>query len=182
MADKDHKYIFWLDLETTGSELKGNCIIEVGAAITDMSLNVLDARTYTVNPGTFMFKMDDVVREMHTKNGLLAEIYKSDQHIGTVDKELAEWIRKYNGSNHMAFAGSGVGHFDRKFIRRDMPLLDKRLTHWSLDVGVLRRVFKYLLFAPEWPEDNKSHRALDDVYFHIEEMRFALDRMRGGVV
>lgn len=173
--------MFWLDLETTGSELEHNYIIEIGAAITDMNLNVLDARDYVIGYDIVHENISPVVEEMHTKNGLWRDVANSKTRIGEADNELAEWIRKYNKSNHMAFAGSGVMHFDRKFIKRDLPLLDARLTHWAIDVGVMRRTFKYLLGIDEWPEDNKTHRAIDDVYFHIEEMKFALDKMRRGV-
>ena len=179
---RKHDYMFWLDLETTGSHLEGNTILEVGAAITDMSLNVLDGRNYVINPGTFVFELKPIVLEMHSKNGLLDEIYKSEWTMGEVDNELSQWIRKYNGSNHMLFAGSGIMHFDRKFIQRFLPLLDARLTYYAIDVGVIRRTFELLLGIPDWPEDRKDHRAFGDVLFHIDELKWALDRMRLGVV
>jgi oligoribonuclease len=192
MADRDHKYIFWIDLETTGSDLDTvnehsgvrtrHEIIEIGAVITDMKLNVHDGRSHVIGHQIDMENVAPVVVDMHTKNGLWKDVAKSTLTIGEADNELAEWIKRFNGNDHMAFAGSGIMHFDRKFIRRDLPLLDKRITHWGLDVGVIRRTFKFLLGSEEWPEDNKSHRAIDDALFHIEEMRFALDKMRTGVV
>lgn len=184
MSKRNHKYMFWLDLETTGSDLETNTIIEVGAAITDMNLKVLDANEYIINPGTFKFEMNDFVREMHTKNGLLADMYNDNltTTLEAADKDMAEWIRGFNGSDHMLFAGSGVMHFDRQFVKRDLPLTDKRLTYYAIDVGVIRRTFESLLGIPGWPKDTKTHRALGDVLFHIEEMRWALDRMRLGVV
>lgn len=183
MSKREHKYMFWTDLETTGSALETNALIEVGAVITDMALNVMDSRSYVVHPGTFVFEMNDVVRKMHTKNGLLSDIYNKQIALPkeAVDLELSEWIRAYNGSNHMLFAGSGVMHFDRQYIRRDLPLTDARLTYFAIDVGVIRRTFELLLNVPGWPEDGKTHRALDDILFHIEEMKWALDRMREGV-
>ena len=191
MADKEHKYLFWLDLETTGSDLdvvnersgirSRHEIIEIGAAITDTELNVLDGRSFVIGHDIVHENISPLVENMHTVNGLWADVAKSTMTIAEADATLAGWIRKYNGSNHMAFAGSGVMHFDRKFIRRDMPLLDKRLTYWAIDVGPIRRSFKYLLGVDEWPEDTKNHRAFEDVLFHIEEMKWALDKMRRGV-
>ena len=192
MPVREHKYILWLDLETTGSDLivKGSKdarheIIEVGAAITDLGLNVLSSRSYVLGFDIAYENLKPVVLEMHTKNGLWKDVAKmnkvSSLRISDVDREMSDWIREFNGSNHMAFAGSGVSHFDRKFIIRDMPLLDNRITHWALDVGALRRTFKMLVGSDEWPEDNKSHRALDDVFFHIEEMRYAVDIIRKGL-
>src|SRR5688500_17384324 len=169
MADRDHKYIFWLDLETTGSDLEvpsdivgvnvRHVILEIGAAITDMSLNVLDGREIVIGHQIAMENVKPVVVDMHTKNGLWKDVAKSNVRMGEADNELAEWIKRFNGNDHMAFAGSGIMHFDRKFIRRDMPLVDKRLTQWGIDVGVIRRTFKDLLGSDEWPEDSKGHRA-----------------------
>ncbi len=182
MPKREHKYIFWTDLETTGSDLVGNTIIEIGAVITDMSLNALSARQYVIHSPGPMRHTAQVVVDMHTKNGLWADAARSVNTIDRVDAEIAEWIKKYNGSNHMAFAGSGVTHFDRQFIRRDMPLTDKSLTYWALDVGAVRRTYEMLAGGTDWPEDTKTHRALGDVYFHIEEMRFVVDKFKRSML
>ena len=178
---KEYKYMFWTDLETTGSELADHQIIEIGAAITDMKLNVLDGREYVL-PLTGEYEIKPIVQEMHARNGLWKDVHASKNVLADVDVEIAEWIRKFNGSDHMWLAGSGVSHFDRQFIKRDLPLTNKRLTYHAFDVGVLRRTFELILGVPGWPEDRKDHRAFGDVLFHIEEARWALDRMRLGVV
>jgi oligoribonuclease len=180
---RSHKYLFWTDLETTGSTLDDNQIIEVGAAITDTDLNVLSGRSYVL-PIMMKVDMKPVVIEMHTKNGLLKDtmnpfVYTSQD---VVDYELAQWVREFNGSNHMLLAGSGVMHFDRQFIKRDLPLLNDRLTYYAFDVGVMRRGYEILLGGEDWPADGKTHRAFDDVLFHIEEAKFVLDKLRRGMV
>jgi oligoribonuclease (3'-5' exoribonuclease) len=122
--------------------------------------------------------MKEVVVKMHTDNGLLDEVgqrgfYPSEMHrdmeLARVDQELADWVRSFAGGDHMPFAGSGVAHYDRKFIKRDLPLLDRRLTYYSLDIGSARRILD--LADVKWPQVHfsKSHRALDDARQHIQE-------------
>jgi oligoribonuclease len=192
MPRREHKYMFWTDLETTGSDLDAPSayngeptkqhILEVGAAITDMQLNVLDTRDLVLHFIPVFENIKPVVVEMHQKNGLWRDAARSGMSIQQADNILSEWIKQYNGPNHMLFAGSGVAHFDRKWFKRDLPLTDKRLTHYAIDVGVIRRTFDMFLgIGDEWPEDGKTHRGLDDILFHIEEFKWALDKMRKGV-
>lgn len=128
--------------------------------------------------------MADVVRKMHTENGLLDEVgqrgfFNSDMdrmmQLAQVDQELADWVRSFAGGDHMPIAGSGIPHYDRKYIKRDLPLLDRRLTYYALDIGTVRRIVD--IAGIEWPEFHmtKAHRALDDTRQHIEETRRFLD-------
>lgn len=173
--------MFWTDLECTGSDLDSHQIIEIGAAITDLDLNVLDGREYVL-PLLRDYEIDPIVQEMHTRNRLWSDVAKSTLSIYTVDEELAAWIRKYNGSDHMWLAGSGVSHFDRQFFKRDLPLTNKRLTYYAFDVGDRRREYEIIHKGTDWPKDAKDHRAFGDVLFHIEEAKFALDITRRGMV
>lgn len=171
-------YICWIDLECTGNE-DYDKIIEVGVAITDRNFEVVDTLTRNVLLPTtddwLLVNMKPVVRDMHTKNGLLDDLNRGFNavKVQTVDDEVASLIRKYNGSNHMAFAGSGVLHFDRRFIRNEMPKTDKRLSYWALDVGVLRRWLVYFDIKVPQAELHgaKTHRALDDILEHINEAK-----------
>jgi oligoribonuclease (3'-5' exoribonuclease) len=65
-----------------------------------------------------------------------------------------------------------VGHFDRKFIKRDLPFFDSTLTHYPLDIGSTRRQLE----IAERPLADaklffKSHRAVEDAAVHAQEMR-----------
>lgn len=177
---KGKEFIFWTDLECTGSD-DDEDILEIGAVITDRDLNELDAKSivFGIDPVKFE-NMADVVVKMHTANGLLDEVtqrgfFRSDLDrsmvLGQADQELTDWVRSYAGGDHMPIAGSGVAHYDRKFIRRDLPKLDRRITYWHLDIGSVRRIVSYA--GLEWPEFHmsKAHRALDDTRQHIEETR-----------
>lgn len=184
---KGKSFMFWLDLECTGSG-DDEHMLEIGAVITDRDLNELDSKSIVLGMAPDRLeKMSDVVLKMHTSNGLLDEvmqrgIYPSEMHrdieLAQIDEELATWVRSFAGGDHIPFAGSGVAWYDRKFIKRDLPLLDKRLSYVAEDLGAVRRVVDRA--GIKWPEFHytKSHRALDDARQHIEEMRRFLAWLR----
>jgi oligoribonuclease (3'-5' exoribonuclease) len=71
--------IIWTDTETSGLNERGGHLLEVALVVTDDSLNEVAATSEVVRPvGKSIddVEMDDVVRKMHTKNGLIAEIKK----------------------------------------------------------------------------------------------------------
>lgn len=176
-------YIAWLDLETTGSALATSQILEVGIVLTDMKLNEIAAASWLNTsplPSLRITDVDPVVLEMHVKNGLwkdLQEAVESTRY--TVDDDITGWLRNHThfSSKHIALAGSGVSHFDRPFIVRDLPKTNKMLTYWSLDVGVVRR-FRQLAGIEDLSfVDTKTHRAKDDAYSALSEARALLKPM-----
>lgn len=175
-------YICWIDLETTGSS-DDALIIEIGAVMSDRDLNELSSKQIVLHIGKeWTDQLDPFVLNMHTKNGLLEECYKSDVYLSDADTEMTKWIRGYTSGDHIPLGGSGVSHFDRKFIRRDLRKFDKFLTYWAYDVGSLRRQLR--LFGFEVPDrkavaESRSHRALDDIRDHVAETRQYRDMLRG---
>lgn len=171
-------YVAWLDLETTGTDEKREPIIEVGVALCEdgPGMEPVDEFQAVIDPGPtfwagFPRNVNGVVLGMHDANGLWDEAREAPYAISDVDDELADWLRGYAGTRHVILAGSGVSHFDRRFIAAQMPLTDKRLTFWSLDVGSVRRMLRRTapgLVRPERTE-GKAHRALVDALDHRDE-------------
>lgn len=187
--------ILFLDLETTGTDIPKDEIIEVGLSLVSTEPGYPEVGSFSevVLPSddAFLRMMDKkVVREMHQANGLLDEVVQLREDraningdaelravrshlVDEVDFQVDEWLRTFTkeDNTHIPLGGSGVTHFDRRFIKHFMPRLDSRLTHWAYDVGVLRRAFmkagvKYASI------DAKTHRALDDARVHAEEWRW----------
>lgn len=171
--------ILWIDLEATGSSDNAK-ILEFGAVLTDQTkhLNQIgEGLSLVINPGVPVPDSYEspVVVEMHKKSGLTEDL-QAGKGIELIDAERAiiKWINDTVGysSEHIPWAGSGVGHYDSKYIRRDMKHLSKKITYWVYDVGVLRRSLR--LIGIELPADTtevKTHRGLDDILLHVEEMR-----------
>jgi oligoribonuclease (3'-5' exoribonuclease) len=169
--------ILWIDLETTGSSNDAD-IIEFGGVITDSTpeLSVLSTYTTLVKPTTDKYE-SDIVTQMHETSGLTLDLslaWENLPSIGDAEKAILKWINETIGfsTEHIPWGGSGVGHFDSKYIRRDWPYISKRLTYWVYDVGVMRRMLR--LAGIENTSDNtevKTHRALDDALLHASEAR-----------
>lgn len=165
-----------LDTETTGNRPESE-LIEIGMVMLDVpSLNQLGELTVTVNPTAegFSALMDnDVVRKMHEVNGLLDDLLAGKGvNRDVADNLIFNWLNQFvDPRTHIPYGGSGVSHFDRQYINRDLPRLGKRITYWALDVGAVRRIFA-LQGASTASIDAKTHRALDDAHVHAEELRF----------
>lgn len=194
--------ILFLDLETTGTDVPKDEIIEVGMSLVSTEEGYPEVASFSSivlpSDAALIRLMDKkVVREMHQANGLLDEIIEVRDRISGVttpdgyegstfyrdygrytqkgvESEVQLWLNTSPvgiDTTHIPLGGSGVLHFDRRFIKHFMPRLDARLTHWAYDVGVLRRSFikagvKYASM------DAKTHRALDDARVHAEEWRW----------
>lgn len=182
---EDSPYIAWIDLETTGNRPEDQ-IIEIGAVMTDRDLNELSSKQivvsgpYSFQNGTLFLSrdakletMDPFVVDMHTKNGLLEDCTKIGVSMPAADSAITHWIKQYTKGDHIPLAGSGVSHFDRAFIKKDLPKFDKYLSYWAYDTGVIRRTLKLFGIDASFADttDDKTHRALDDIRAHVEEMR-----------
>lgn len=175
-------FVAWLDLETAGTD-EHDPILEVGVVLcrNEPDMPIVSERAWVprmceAELGTVMLSAPPIIADMHDRNGLWrhleAAVYDDTApNLAAIDADLAEWLRSTCGSSHVALAGSGVSHFDRRFIRAQMPRTDRRLTYWAYDVGVVRRLLEVV--APSMvrpiPDGGKAHRALDDARDHRAE-------------
>jgi oligoribonuclease (3'-5' exoribonuclease) len=168
----------FIDLETVGTDVEYHPPIEVGVAIIERdNLQVVGAYEWAVHLEEDV-ALPTVVRDMHTKNGLLDDCYDSVLTIEDVDRTLAIILDGFMNGNHMPFAGSGVLHFDRKFITRWMPMTNKRITYWAYDVGVVRRFSQWA--GGKVLNGSKTHRALGDALWHAQEAAFYMQLLKVG--
>lgn len=118
----DH-HLLWLDLETTGTDETKDSIIEIGCVLTDADLNEIGTFTMYVEPtdeALGRLLRNEVVREMHAANGLLDLIADPDGAAvrpHEAASELLGWLDSHSVGK-VAIAGSGVAHFDRRFLDR----------------------------------------------------------------
>lgn len=168
--------LLWLDLETTGSDVEKDSIIEVGCILTTTGLTSIAEHSWVLTPdaeGLGRMMLNPVVRAMHEGNGLLADVLDTENvrkphHVAA---GLLAWMQE-NGAKQgrTVLAGSGVGHFDRKFIDRYMPQVSKFLRYWCIDIGVVRRAHEMWVGTTiSTANDGKTHRALDDIRCHLAE-------------
>ena len=176
-----------LDFETTGLEERADDIIEVAVIGTDVELNEKFRYETCVKPtasGMTRLLDNEYVLNMHRGNGLFDIVQSGVEHgkaipsLAQVDAEIAKRIDMYchvmsDGTMKLiTLAGSGVSHFDTRFIRARMPELHSRITPSTFDVGGFRRQYeRWNGFDLTDANESKTHRAMDDVECHLEEMR-----------
>lgn len=175
------KFFFWCDLETTGLDQNHDPIIEIGVVVTEVAPPCVELASYTANilpeDDSWRDRMNTYVTEMHTTNGLLADIESTGKPIREVEIEIIDLLSTIGRPHNFMLAGSGVSHFDRRFIGAQMPGLDKWLQYPSMDVGTVRRGFTFCgrqeltCFGETFAGGDKPHRGLADVRDHLNEWR-----------
>lgn len=188
-----HDVLAFADLETTGTDEHSGQILEIALVLTDWTLEELTgphAWLHVPPGGTRHWReaATPEVRAMHDRTDLWADLWELEtngnpQTLDTIDRHLETIIRDVAGDAHVVLAGSGVGHFDRRWIRRHLPRFDDRLAYWPLDTGTIRRFLDRLvglnIDRPDVPI-GLPHRALPDTLQAIEEARLYADTIAQG--
>ncbi|AWB84565.1 oligoribonuclease [Corynebacterium liangguodongii] len=175
IAPKDNR-IVWIDLEMTGLDPERHVIVEVAALVTDAELTILDEGIDLVVHATEeqLAEMDEVVVQMHSDNGLLADIKDSTVSIEEAEEAVLGLVAKHCDPAHPApLAGNSIAT-DRSFIRAHMPRLDAALHYRMIDVSTVkelsRRWFPHAYYKQ--PAKGMAHRALADIVESIRELDY----------
>ena len=168
----------FLDLETCGLDVEHDDVLEVACLVTDDRLAEEVARySAVIRTDREFYELPEVVRDMHTKSGLWAEVQneKIARPIDQVDRELARFLREHavkieKADDHTTvvrpqLAGNGI-HFDRGFMRRCLRRSEAELHHRQLDVtsiNELMRRFCPAVYEARPRPAQSAHRAMDDV-------------------
>jgi oligoribonuclease len=167
--------LVWIDCEMTGLDLTSDALVEIACVVTDGELNALDGGVDVLikPPAEALDSMRDVVREMHTSSGLLAEL-PSGLTLAEAQDVVLGYIRQYVPESRKApLCGNSIAT-DRAFLARDMPELDGFLHYRMVDVSSIkelaRRWYPRTYFAS--PEKHGGHRALADIKDSIRELRY----------
>jgi len=173
--------LVWLDLEMTGLEVSRHVIVEIAVLVTDSALVALDDGIDLVvhQPEDAMAEMDDFVRKMHTRSGLLPAIAASDVTLADAQSRALEYVRSHIPTPRTApLCGNSIG-VDRRFMHQQLPELDEYLHYRSVDVSSLKELCRrwYPKAYKQRPGKKETHRALDDVLESIAELRYYRDAM-----
>jgi oligoribonuclease len=173
--DSMNDRLVWIDCEMTGLDLEHDALIEVAALVTDSDLNILgDGVDVVIKPtAEALGQMKDLVKDMHTHSGLLAELERGID-LAEAERLVLEYVRAYAPeANKAPLAGNTVGT-DRGFLARDMPELEGHLHYRIVDVSsikeLVRRWYPRVYFQA--PPKTGNHRALGDIKDSIEELKY----------
>ena len=159
----------------TGLDLTSDELVEVAVVITDYDLQPVDPGFAVVIKAdqSAIDGMNDFVREMHTKSGLIDEIPLG---VSLADAEYAvlEYILRFVPASQTApLAGNTIGT-DRAFINKYMPRVDAHLHYRSVDVSSIKELSKrwYPRVYFNAPSKDGGHRALADILESIRELDY----------
>ena len=167
--------IVWIDCEMTGLSLTDDALIEVAALVTDFELNQLgEGVDVLIKPSPAAIdQMNDFVRAMHTKSGLLAEL-ASGVTMEEAEQQVLDYVREFAPEEGKWPLGGNTVSTDRGFLARDMPQLEGHLHYRIIDVSSVKELSRrwYPRTYFNAPAKNGGHRALADIRDSIDELRY----------
>ena len=169
--DKDNNLV-WIDLEMTGLEDE-HLIIEIATIVTNGDLEeVAEGPSIAIKRSSLeMQNINEWSKEQHQKSGLLNHVANSLISINDAENQTLEFLANWVEPGKSPICGNSIGT-DRRFIRREMPRLDKFLHYRMVDVSTIKELVKRWYPAKELPEKQSNHLALDDIRESIEELRW----------
>ena len=168
--------LIWMDLEMTGLDTGRDSIVEIAALATDWDLTPLDGGIDLVvhQPEEVLAGMGDVVRQMHERSGLLAEIRASEVPLSEAGARVLEYIKGHAPTPRtVPLCGNSIG-MDRRFLARHLPEIEDHLHYRSIDVSSVKELCRRWYPEPfkARPDKTEGHRALSDVHASIGELAF----------
>lgn len=168
--------LVWLDMEMTGLDAERERIIEMATILTDGHLTEIAVGPDLVihQPDEILAGMDDWNKKHHGGSGLIERVKASTISVADAEAQTMAFINEHvSAKERPVLAGNSI-HQDRRFIRRYMPALEKRLHYRMVDVSTIKELGRrwYPQLIAKQPVKNESHRALDDIRESIEELRY----------
>jgi oligoribonuclease len=165
-----------MDLEMTGLDPNRHVIVEIATLITDDELQVVAEGPDVVVRASDqeLAAMDEVVRTMHTRSGLLDSIRTSTVELPEAGRQTLDFLRSHiSEPGTVPLCGNSIGT-DRRFLARWLPDIDQFLHYRSIDVSTVkelaRRWFPEALAAQ--PRKVGAHRAMGDVLESVAELAY----------
>ena len=171
--------LIWIDLEMTGLDTVNDGIIEVATIVTDKYLNEL-AEGPVLAIGQLketMDAMDEWNSRQHGESGLTERVLASSVTLEEAEKQTLEFLSTWVDKGASPMCGNSVCQ-DRRFLAREMPLLDSFFHYRNLDVSTLK------ILAQQWAPEvaagftkESTHRALADIRDSIAELAWYRDHL-----
>jgi oligoribonuclease len=166
----------WMDLEMTGLDPASHVIVEIATLITDDELAVIAEGPDLVihQPAEALALMEPIVRDMHTRSGLLEAIEASTVSLDEAGQATLDFLREHiPDARTIPLCGNSIGT-DRRFLAAYLPDIENHLHYRSVDVSTLKELARrwYPGVIDGAPKKATAHRALDDIRDSVEELRF----------
>ena len=160
----------------TGLDPESCAVVEVATLVTDDELEIVaEGPDLVVSTSSDkLAAMEDTVRRMHEKSGLLQAIEASTLSLEDAERRTLDFIKEHVPERRtVPLCGNSIGT-DRRFLAAHLPLIEDWLHYRSVDVSTLKELCRrwYPDALEKAPAKGGSHRALDDIRESVEELRY----------
>lgn len=160
----------------TGLDPARHTIVEIATLVTDDDLDIIAEGPDLVVQASAaqLAAMEDVVRDMHTRSGLLAAVEASTVTLEEAGlRTLAFLQEQVPKAGTVPLGGNSIGT-DRRFLAAQLPAVEAWLHYRSVDVSTVKELVRrwYPAVAAAAPAKNGGHRAMDDIRDSVAELRY----------
>lgn len=170
---KNNNNLIWIDLEMTGLDTVNDEIIEIATIVTDKELNIIAEGPMIAihQPQSRLDQMDEWNQNQHGKSGLIKRVLDSKYTLEQAEAETIAFLEKYISAGKSPMCGNSICQ-DRRFMARQMPLLEEYFHYRNLDVSTLKELVKRWYPSKGFEFDKESeHLALADIRDSIDELK-----------
>jgi oligoribonuclease len=116
--------------------------------------------------------MNSEVTQMHMKSGLIEQVKRSNVTVEYAEAETLKFFKEHCDANTALLSGNSVWQ-DRNFLQKYMPSLVDFCYYRLLDITAIKEVIRRWYSGDPNAEFKKkeNHRAMDDIFDSIEELR-----------
>ena len=171
----------WIDLEMTGLDPARHTILEIASLVTEDDLSLVEEGPDLVVHATpeELAAMDDYVRSMHSRSGLLAAVEASALTLPDAGAQTLEFLKRHIPEpGTVPLAGNSIGT-DRRFLAAMLPDLEDFLHYRSVDVSTVKELCRR--WRPDVykaaPVKKGGHRALADIRESVCELAYYRDTL-----
>jgi oligoribonuclease len=174
MSQVNEDNLIWIDLEMTGLDTDNDSILEIATIVTDKDLVILaEGPVFAIHHEVLRLEaMDTWNRNQHRRSGLWEQVINSAVTHAEAEQATLEFLRQWVGPGKSPMCGNSICQ-DRRFLHRQMPLLERFFHYRNLDVSTLKELARR--WAPAvcrgFSKDS-AHTALSDIRDSIEELRY----------
>jgi len=163
----------------TGLDPARDGIVEIATLVTDDNLEIVAEGPDLVIAidDTMLDGMSDVVRDMHTKSGLLGAIKETTTTLEEAASATLAFLKEHIVEpGTVPLCGNSIGT-DRRFLAAYLPQIENWLHYRSVDVSTVKELVRrwYPEVRAGRPKKIGVHRALDDIRESVEELRYYRD-------
>ena len=176
MDSDRHSNLVWIDLEMSGLE-DDHVILEIASLVTNKNLEAL-----AEGPAIAIYRnaaelnnINEWSKEQHTKSGLLKRVHNSEINTHSAEQATLDFIKEWVDEGKSPICGNSIAT-DRRFIRREMPILDNFLHYRMIDVSTIKELVSRWYPNETLPAKKGTHLAMSDIRESIKELQSYKDR------